>query len=142
MQVQVNGLTVLPAHEDGERSMAYSMRMKVAVKAADGQVTSHPGVVTVTVLHVRAKLFCTYVNGGENDLDWSRQTAREWAAAIVAANPSDTATSAKEARRAPGFDWNGVGRTAFIGGVIGGAVGLIRLRWGRKKPANTPSAFP
>lgn len=131
-QAKVNGMAVLPPHEDTERSLAYSMRLDVATKGTDGQVVGHPGVVTVTFLHARGKLFFTYVNGGENDLEWSRQISKEWAAAILAANPSDDITAAKESARSGAFGWDRVARNAAIGAILGGAIGLLRLLFKRK----------
>ena len=97
------------------------------VTAADGQQTKHPATVTATYLFARGKLFFTYVYGGGNDLDWTRQAAKEWASAILAANPSDAATLAKEAGRSGGFDWDQV----FRSGVIG-LIGYLAKRAKRK----------
>ena len=102
------------------------MLLKVATTETDGQSVNHPGVVTVTRLHARGRLFFTYVNGGENDLERSRQTAKSWAAAIVDANPSDETTRAKESAPGHSFAWSRAWRGAIIGGIISGRIALFR----------------
>jgi ribosomal protein S17E len=127
LDMDINGMVPLPPHEESERSMAYSILLNLTVKGPDGQATNHPGVVTATFLHARGKLFFLYVNGAENDLEWSRDISRNWATAILAANPSDAATAKKESARSGGFDWSRVLRSALIGGLIGGAYALLRM---------------
>lgn len=84
-----------------------------------------------TFLHVKGKLIFLYVNGGDQDLDWTRQFSKAWAAVILTANPSDAATVARESARR-GFDWSRVLRSALIGGAVGGLFGLFRV-FTRKK---------
>jgi hypothetical protein len=131
LDMNINGIVPLPPHEEGERSMASSALLNFTMTTPDGQKTNYHGVVTTTFLHARGKLFFTYVNGGENDLSWSRQVAKDWTTAILAANPSDQATIAKESMRSGGFDWGRILRNTVIGGLIGGAFGLIRYLFRR-----------
>lgn len=127
LNMNVNGMVPLPAHEESDRSMAFSMLINMSMNQPNGTPTNFAGVVTATFLLAKGKLFFLYVNGGENDLEWTRTLSKNWATAILAANPSDAATAALEAKPASGFDWNLVMRSALIGAAIGGLFGLVRF---------------
>jgi len=133
MDMSLNGLVPLPPHAESDRSLAFSMLVNLTMMTADGQRTNLPGVVTTTYLHARGKLFFTYVYGGEKDLEWSRQVSKEWTAALLAANPSDDTTLAKESAGSGGFDWTQVFRSALVGGLIGGTFGLFGYLFKRFK---------
>lgn len=133
LDMNMNGMVPLPIHAESDRLLAFSMLLNLAMTTADGQRTNYPGVVTTTFLHTRGKLFFTYVYGGENDLDWSRQMSKDWAAALLAANPPDETTLAKEAAHSGMFDWSQVFRSALVGGLIGGVIGLFGFLFKRFK---------
>ncbi len=135
LNLKINQTVPLPPHHEGERDLALSLMMNLAVKSPDGQVTNGAVAMTTTFLHVRGKLLFAYVYGGGNDLEWTRQVSRDWSAAILAANPSDTATAASEAASSgsAGNVINGVVRGAVIGGAIGGLIALFR-RGKKPKP--------
>jgi hypothetical protein len=126
LALSIGGMVPFPPHEQSERSLSYSMLVNYEVKGAQGQPAKAAGYVTTTFLHAKAKFFFLYVNGDANDLEWSRATAKSWAAAILAANPSDAATAAREARTR-GFDFAQLWRAVLIGGCVGGAIGLLRF---------------
>jgi hypothetical protein len=135
VDLSVNGMVPLPAHEQTERTLAYSSLVKYAVRSPEGATNTFSAVVTATFVHARAKLFFLYVNGAANDLAWTRQVSHAWAEAILAANPSDAATAAAEVAGPTGFDWKRVGRGALIGAVVGGLFGLFGYFAARRKPA-------
>jgi hypothetical protein len=132
LDLSLTGMVPLPPHEDTDRTLAFSMLVNYAMKMPDGTPTNFSGVVTATFIRAKARLFFTYVNGAENDLDWTRKTSKDWAAAILAANPSDTATAALETATR-GFDWTRVWSGALIGGAIGALYGLVRYFLNRNK---------
>lgn len=131
LDLSLAGIIPLPPHESSDRSLAFSMLVNYAMKTPDGTTTNISGPVTATFLHARGKLLFIYVNGAEKELEWTRTTAKAWATAILAANPSDAATAAKESARS-GFDWNRVWRSALIGAAVGGLIGLVRMFMKRK----------
>jgi hypothetical protein len=127
--LNLNGMVPLPPHEDAERSMAFSMLLKYALTRPDGTPTNFSGIVTATFVHAKGKLLFLYANGGDDDLQWSRTVSHDWAAALLAANPSDAATLVLERKSSGGFDWNQLVYTTLVGGGIGGLIGLIRYLW-------------
>jgi len=136
LDFSLSGMVPLGTHDDTERSLAFSMFVTYDLTDAAGKATNLAGVVTATFLHVRGKVLFLYVNGSEKDLEWTRATARSWAAAVIAANPSDARTLAEENRRSRGFDWSRVGRSALIGAGIGGVIAVILQLSKRKKSSN------
>jgi hypothetical protein len=129
----LNGIVMLPPHDENVRLFAFSSFVNLSARTRDGTLTNFVGTVTATCLFVKAKIFFIYVNGAGGDLQWTRQVSKDWAAAILAANPSDTITSSKESSLYGRLDWNRVLRTAFIGGIAGGLFGLARFLFRRKK---------
>jgi hypothetical protein len=53
-------------------------------------------VCTITLIYVKGKVLGLYAYAEETGLEWSREASREWAKAILAANPSDFKTSIME----------------------------------------------
>lgn len=134
LRLELQGIFPLEPHVRTNRMLAYSSFVKYAMRdPGTGLTNSISAVVTATLVHARAKLFFLYANGGEQDLDWTRQISRNWAEAILAANPSDATAAAAETAGPSGFDWKRIQRGALIGGVIGGLVGLVGYFFARGK---------
>ena len=129
----LNGVILLPPHDENARLFAFSSFVNLSARTRDGTLTNFWGTVTTTCLFTKAKIFFIYVNGAGGDLQWTRQVSKDWATAILAANPSDTITIAKETGPYGSFDWNRVLRAAFIGGIVGGLFWLVRYLFRRKK---------
>lgn len=127
------GIVMLPPHDENARLFAFSSFVNLSARTRDGTLTNFVGTVTATCLFVKAKIFFIYVNGAQGDLQWTRQVSKDWAAAIIAANPSDTITSAKESSPYGRLDWNRVLHTAVIGGCVGGLFVLARFLFRRQK---------
>ena len=141
--LSLNGMVPLPPHDETERSLAYSMKVSLTAKDANGQPVQNDGCVTVTFVFTRAKLFLLYVNGAKDDLEWTRQTAKTWTDAILAANPSTAAEVAKEASGPGAFlNWGSVSRSAVIGGCVVGLIGLIRWLINKNKRQIRPPPLP
>jgi hypothetical protein len=124
--VNFKGFIMLPPHDENDRLFAFSSYVNLSARTRDGTLTNLLGTVTSTCLFTKAKIIFIYVNGTGRELQWTRQISKDWAAAILAANPSDAVTIAKESASPKGFDWNRVFRGALIGGIVGGLFGLIR----------------
>lgn len=134
LAMKFGGMVPLPPHDESDRSLTFSMLVHFAVQDGTGKSRDRSGYVTSTFMHIRGKILFLYVNGDETELEWTRQLSKEWAASIIAANPSDAATAAREAEtHRRGFDWNQVLRSALIGGGVGAVIGLIRHFTRRKK---------
>ncbi len=116
----------LPVHYETDRCLAYSMFVRMAAKDGGGHPTEYEGVVTATFVHLRGKVLFLYVNAEKAGLAWSREQARSWADAIIAANPSVGEVARRErSERHFGFIGSGVGRAAVVGAVVGGIIGLL-----------------
>jgi hypothetical protein len=123
----------LPPHHETDRSLAYSMMVRMNAKDATGAPAVFEGVVTATFVHLQGKVLFLYVNAEKSALEWSRDQAQAWADAIIAANPSVGSVADRENReRLGGINWNEVGSTAIIGGIIGGVIGLVMYVFRRK----------
>jgi hypothetical protein len=131
--VNFKGFIMLPAHDESDRLFAFSSYVNLSARTRDGTLTNLLGTVTSTCLFTKAKIFFIYVNGTSKELQWTRQVSKDWAAAILAANPSDAATIVKESASPVGFNWNRVFLSALIGGIFGGLLGLVRYLFRRKK---------
>jgi hypothetical protein len=141
--LSLNGMVPLPPYDETDRSLAYTMKVSLTANDANGQPVQNNGCVTVTFIFTRAKLLLLYVNGAKDDLEWTRQTAKTWADAILAANPSTAADAAKESSGPRAFrDWGSVSRSAVIGGLVGSLIGLIRWLIGKSKRKTGPPPLP
>jgi hypothetical protein len=94
---------------------------------ADGNPVSFETAVTLTLVHVKGKVLFLYATADRSDLEWSRQAAKEWAAAVIAANPSVGAIAEQE-NRGRGFDWNQVLTYGIVGGASAAVMGVLKLR--------------
>lgn len=125
--LSVSNMVPLAIHEDTDRTLAYSAFVKFEARDDSGVSTPVVSVVTSTFVHIRSKVLFLYCYADEDGLDWSRRTSAAWAAAVVAANPSDLPASLRESLPAgvTSIDWGKVGTRAAVGAMIGMIVGLI-----------------
>jgi hypothetical protein len=123
--LKISGMIMLPPHDENDRLLAFSGYVRVTGKTSGGTPTNTLSVVTATCLFAKARIFFLYAYGAGGDLRWTRQVSKDWAAAILAANPSDAATLTKESAAPRHFNWNQVSLAGLIGGIIGGICGLI-----------------
>ncbi len=129
----------LPPHEDTDRTWAYFMLARVEARDAAGQPASVVVAITTTWIHVRAKLLCLYVYGEESGLEWTRTISKQWAAAILAANPSGLRSSAQESLPPAGRDlgWMKLAGEVVVAVIIAAIITLIR-RARQRGNARTP----
>jgi hypothetical protein len=118
--LSVSQVVPLPPHHESDRSLALSMITKYGMTDVHGNPVSWEASITVTLVHLRAKILYLYAVGQKDDLSWTREASREWAAAFVAANPS-TGTFAEQ-ERGTGFDWVEVVKYGIIGAVVAGLI--------------------
>jgi len=85
--ITVGNSTVYPIHDESARHWAFSMSMTQQVPNGTGHRERVVNVVTQSYLFFRPKVLQLTVSGGEVDLAWTRQVAREWTAQVSAANP-------------------------------------------------------
>lgn len=123
----VSQMVPLAVHEETDRTLAYSALVKYNMNDAAGNPASFVAVVTATFVHVKSKVLFLYSYAEEAGLEWSRESSRQWASAVVAANPSDLQSSVKESlpSAVTGIDWGKVGAKAIAGAIIGLLIGLI-----------------
>jgi hypothetical protein len=133
--VSALGIVPLALHEESDRTFAYSAFVKGATNDATGRATPYIAVSTVTAVLLKGKILTLYCYGAEADLEWSRESSKRWASAIIAANPLDVTSSIKESLPSAltGFNWEKVGVSAIEGALIGLMVGLIYWARTRRK---------
>lgn len=123
----VSQMVPMPVHEETDRTLAYSALVKYDMKDEHGNPAPFVAVVTATFAHVKSKVLFLYSYAEESGLEWSKEASRQWANAVVTANPSDLHASVKEAlpSAVSGIDWGEVGAKAMAGAIIGLVIGLI-----------------
>ena len=117
----------LPVHLETDRSLAFSAFVKYNVNDSSGNAAPLVVVNTTTFIHVNGKVLFLYSFADENDLEWSRETSRQWASAIISANPSNQQVSRKEPLppAISGIDRSKFGEKAMVGVFVGLIVGLV-----------------
>jgi hypothetical protein len=83
---EVTNFFAFPLHYETENAMAVSLWKKLSVSGVNYQQLEFDQVVTYTVLLVKGKVLLLFVTGDKADLQWTRTTARKWAAKVIAAN--------------------------------------------------------
>lgn len=91
----VSQILPMPVHEESDRTLAYSAFVRFEMNDEFGNLTPNLFVVTATVAQARDKLLLLFVYAEESGLEWNKETSRQWANSIGAANPSDAKTGAK-----------------------------------------------
>lgn len=139
----VSQMVPLSIHEDTDRTLAYSALVKYDMKDQHGNPAPFVAVATTTLVHVKGTILFLASYAEESGLEWNKKASRQWAHAVIAANPSDLQATLNEALPSAlsGIDWGGVGTKAAGGAAIGAIVGLIS--WARRRgKAGQPPAPP
>lgn len=125
----------LAAHEETSTSLAFSTMSRYTMNDADGSPHPFDVVGTTTLLHVRGKVLFLYAYGAEGDLEWTRSSSRNWALAVMRANPADPQSARTETTQlsSGGIDWGKVAGKAIAGGFIGLLFGLVSWMLNRRK---------
>ena len=98
-----------------------------------GRPVSTVFACTATLVHVKAKVLFLYLYAEESGLEWSRTKAQEWADSIVAANPPDDTSLARESVSRPvgGIRWHKAVQRGVAGAVLATIAGLAA--WIRRR---------
>jgi len=125
----------LPAHQQDERVLAYSMYLTMQTAAGPTRIAC-----TANILHVKAKLLFVYAYAAEKELEWTRDISKQWVTGILARNASTPEVAKLEESGSGMFRTPGgrIARSAIIGGVIGGIFGLVQMI--RKKKSSTTTS--
>lgn len=129
MALSASDMAVLGIFEDSQHSLGFTMAMKVKAEAGD-QASESRMVTAGIAVPVNGRLLYLYAVAdflADADRQWAEKAVSAWRDAVVAANPRVEGPSTSL------FDWNSVGRSALIGGAIGGLVGLVSWLTKKKK---------
>lgn len=85
-QIKQTGNITLPPHVDAPDEFAFSEVSEGQVTMPDGTVERGRMAATAAALLIKGKVLYCYATGGPADLAWTRAVAKEWVAAIRAAN--------------------------------------------------------
>ena len=121
-------------HLDETSMLGFSFRMGFQVSGSGNVDIEEEMTGTGIMAHVRGKavqLYAYYPGSGAEALESSRKTAKEWAAAVIAANPIQPGDEASSF----GFDWSRIGDKAMIGAGIGLIAGVLGVLFRKKKTA-------
>ncbi|MEM1264196.1 MAG: hypothetical protein AAGH76_17485 [Pseudomonadota bacterium] len=86
ISVQRGVIRALPVHRETESMAAFSLLTPVSVAVDEGAPEDLVIASTTIATHVRAKVLYLVVYGLEEDLEWTRGAAADWAKAVIAAN--------------------------------------------------------
>ena len=127
LALSVSQMVLMPAHEETDRTLSYSMLVRYDMKDEMGNPAPFVSVVTATFVHVKGKVLFLYSYAEESALEWSRKASHEWASSVVNSNPSGLQESIKETvpSSVSGIDWGQVAVKAIIGAFIGLIIGLF-----------------
>lgn len=134
MVIKAGGVVPMPYHEESDRTIASSMLMVNEVGTDSGVAHSEVISATSTYVFVKDKLLFLYVYGSKDDLEWTREKSKEWAAAVVKAN-APTVESPNDYRSSAGgsIDWGRVMEKSVSGAFVGLIIALIAWFVGRYK---------
>lgn len=115
----ISQIVPFPVHEETNRTIAFSVLTKGKANDEFGNPVPYGSASTSTIIRVKGKVLFLSSTAEETGLEWSRQTSKQWADAVIAANPPDLQSSLKESlpSAVTGVDWSRV--------VMGWAVALI-----------------
>jgi hypothetical protein len=85
--ISVMDVITLPPHEETARSISYSLFEKFNVTNIAGTPTTHVAAATMTFLYVKGKIIILHCFAEKQGLEWSRAALKQWADAIITANP-------------------------------------------------------
>jgi hypothetical protein len=125
----VSDTAVLGFFDQSPSSLGFTMAMKVGLKSG-GNTPPAKRLVASIMTPVNGRLLNLYAYsdyGSEADRQWAEKAVSAWRDAIRDANPKVQGPTAGL------FDFGRVGRSALMGGIIGGAVGLVIWLLKRKK---------
>lgn len=126
--LSMSQLVPLPVHHEDPRSMAYSAFTQYRMNDDHGKPFDFIVTVTATFVHVNGRVLFLYAYGAEDDLAWTRNAAKAWAADIIAANPHAARAGASPTGRGGGFNWGKVIAAGMMGGIVVLIGGLLKRR--------------
>jgi hypothetical protein len=127
--LSVSDVAVLGYFDDSPNSLGFTMAMNVAAKAGDQAVKSKM-VTASMIVPVNGRLIYLYANAdlkSEADRKWAEQSVTAWRDLVVAANPR------VEGPAGSSSIFDGVGRSAIIGAILGGLGALFAMLFRKKK---------
>ncbi len=139
VNLTLNKMVPMPVHLETDRAMAYTLLMKFNANGPDGSPTEVEGVVTATLVHLKGKILFFYANSEVGSVNWSREAAKKWVDAAIAANPSSASSYGTTGGKLSLVDqvkkwWGTMTGKVVIGGIIGGLIGALSVLF-RKKTA-------
>ncbi len=126
--LSVSDVAVLGYFDDSPNSLGFTMAMNVAAKAGDNAIKGKI-VVASMIVPVNGRLIYLYANAdlkSEADRQWVEKAVKTWCDAVVAANPR------VEGPPASTSIFDGVGRSAIIGAIVGALGGLFAMLYKKK----------
>lgn len=132
----LSGLQMLPfpIHAESERTLAQSVLVHYDMNPELVEGGESSGAATTVFAHVRGRVLALHAFGEQGDLEWTRQAAGDWAAAILAANPLEAADRFRESTFGAAMtriDWSRAGIMGLVGALAGLLISLVS-RVGRR----------
>jgi hypothetical protein len=121
----------LPVHEESDRTIAFSTRVRYEVEIEDASLPASPaiGIITTTLVHVKGRVLFLYAYADAASLDRSRAASARWTEAILAANPPGLLERVRDM-----FGVRSLTRNLVVGAIVAIGVAVIaRSRSGRRK---------
>jgi hypothetical protein len=129
--LSVSDLAVLGYFGETPNSLGFTMAMNVEARAGDN-ANKLKGVIASMIVPINGRLVYLYANAdfkSEADRQWAEKAVTGWRDAVLAANPRVEGPPASRSI----FD--GVGRSAIIGAIVGAIGGLVAMLLKKKRKA-------
>ncbi len=148
LDASISQIVPFPVHEETNRTIAFSFLTKGKANDEFGNPVPYGSASTSTAIHVKGKVLFLSSTAEETGLEWSRQISKQWADAVIAANPPDLQSSLKESlpSAVTGTNWSRVVAgwavvliVSFIGGLI---LRSINRRKAREQGAEQDDTSP
>ena len=89
LALSVSQMVPMPAHEETDNTLSYSMLVRYDMKDEMGNPDSFVAAVTTTFVHLKGKVLFLYSYAEESALEWSRKASHEWTSNLINSNLSD-----------------------------------------------------
>lgn len=119
---------------DSPTSLGFTMVANVVTSVGD-ETAEVKVVAAAMMVPVNGRLIYLYANSAyesDGDRQWAEQSVTAWRDAVVAANPQVAGPPGRPLSR-------GVGRSALVGGLVGGLTALLFVIFKNLKKKNQPS---
>jgi hypothetical protein len=137
MAFSISSFIPSPAHLDTPQLFAFSALTQYEFHDDAGKAVQESVAGTTTFALVRGKLLYLYCYADKSDMEWTKEISRQWAEAVLAANPGEPEPRDALSTLIRRIDLGTAGLSGLVGAVVAIIVVLAKNRAKkRQSPAN------